>query len=110
MPWPEWGETDFLLTQAYDITLSMRCSCGCGQWSDEARDPDTDGLWVVRERECFARKASVDWVRDNKPDPHVLISVTLGDPDDPLDEYDPIEAQRMHAELQQRLGQGGDDG
>lgn len=58
LPLVEWGETDFLLTQAYDRLDLLRCSCGCGQWADLAHDPDTEDRWQVDDdTTCYAKAA-----------------------------------------------------
>ena len=51
----------------------MRCPCGCGQWADEAHDPNR--AWEVVPTTCFVREALGDWIEDHKPGPHVLLGI-----------------------------------
>ena len=74
LPWPEWGETDFLLTQAYAIVRSQRCGCGCGQYADESHDEATAGRWQVLVGTCQARVALSEFESRHKDD---LSSATL---------------------------------
>lgn len=37
------------------------CVCGCGQYSELAHDPDTDGWWEVETMVCNAGAALADW-------------------------------------------------
>lgn len=55
LPWPQWGETARLLAQAVAEHDRRICSCGCGQWSADALDPDH--LWVVEKARCTAGEA-----------------------------------------------------
>ena len=67
MPWKSSGETNVLLHHIASALEDMRCPCGCGQWADEAHDPDTDGLWVVDQEACYARRALIDHAKDDPP-------------------------------------------
>lgn len=54
LPWPEWGETDFWLTQAYDAYVQSRCVCGCGHSRDDCTDPEKSGRWQVVTETAYA--------------------------------------------------------
>ena len=102
LPWPEWGETDTTLLWAGAELRAMRCPCGCGQWSEEAHDPATEGCWDVEAIECYARKAITTFAEFEKLPPHALISVSRME-DEEMGAYDPERAQRMHAAHLARL-------
>lgn len=78
MPWPEWGETDFLLTQGYAEYQRRLCPCGCGQFTSDCLDPLTAGLWEVVDERCQARAALAEWSKDNADAPEgTLLRVRL---------------------------------
>ena len=53
-----WGETDFLLTQAFDRLADLKCACGCGHWADVAHDDDRAEQWDVDDSTvCYPRRA-----------------------------------------------------
>lgn len=69
-----WSEVDTLLSVA--LTLDARSKCpGCGQYVDEAHDPDMDGGFTVEETVCHGCAAQERWRRDhekNRPEPGTL--------------------------------------
>lgn len=69
-----WCETDTLLSMA--LTLDERSKCpGCGQYVDEAHDPDMDGGFEVEEIVCYACAAQERWRTEhqkNHPEPGTL--------------------------------------
>ena len=76
----QWGETDQLLTLAYEQCEASRCGCGCGQWMDEAHNPETSGWWEVDSTVCFAGVALGEWRDQNKDaGAGTLIGVRLSD-------------------------------
>ncbi len=111
LPWPEWGETDYLLTQAYAVYRSKLCPCGCGHWVDDCLSEATDGRWQVEVDRCYAR-AAIEAFRDAHPDldPGALVSTRLlpeGEDASDSPSFDPAIAAREYAELQARLGLAG---
>ncbi len=80
LPYPEWGETDQMLTLAFERCEQDRCPCGCGQWRDEAHDVETSGWWEVETVTCWAGSALSEWRKGN-PDPPAgtLAAVRLSD-------------------------------
>ena len=64
MPWPEWGETDVLLTQMWQAYIEGLCPCGCGLWADDAHDPDA--AFTVTTVTCRARLAIDEYLDANK--------------------------------------------
>lgn len=99
----DWCQTDFLLTQAYEVLQEQRCPCGCGQWADVAHDPETEGLWeVVDDVTCYAGAALHRWRKDNnEPRPGGLVAVTLQEGDGGA--FDPARAEREQRLLRERL-------
>lgn len=85
-----------MLWRAHAVLAAQRCPCGCGHWSDEAHDPDSADGWQVEMVECFARKASHDFVRTEKPPAHALIRVSRVTDDAEL-AFDPSRAAAIHA-------------
>lgn len=78
LPWPEWGEEDFLLTQGYDQFKSNICPCGCGFWESECTDPDNQGKFIVEETTFYAQAALAKWREDNpEPSPGVQPALRL---------------------------------
>lgn len=71
MQWcEEWGDTDFLLTQARRKHDSLYCTCGCGQWAGESHDPANADQYVVEaDGVCFAGEALAQWRRTHRDDP-----------------------------------------
>lgn len=69
LSYKRWGETDRLLTLAFEQCESTRCDCGCGQWIDECHDPETSGWWEVEQTVCFAGVALSEWREQNKGAP-----------------------------------------
>lgn len=71
LPWPEWGETDYLLTQALDMWEHLHCSrCGC--WMPESHDDQAaDSYKVEQAAHCHGCEALERWqrVRDEDADP-----------------------------------------
>lgn len=57
LPWPEWGETDYWLTQAYDAYKESLCACGCGYPRDICADPERSDRWQVVVQTAFAGAA-----------------------------------------------------
>ena len=78
LPYKRWGETDLMLSLAYEQCESSRCGCGCGQWVDECQDPETSGWWEVEQTVCFAGVALAEWREQNKDAPAgTLVGVRL---------------------------------
>lgn len=100
LPVEEWGETDALLTQAYIALDDLRCRCGCGQWADEAHDPDTEGRWhISADDTCYAGAAIEEHRKTNSsPQPGALLSIRLV-PEGEAAGFDPA---RVAAELAAR--------
>lgn len=69
-----WCEADTLLSMALTLDEKARCP-GCGQYMDEAHDPDNDGAFEVEEAVCYACAAQERWRRDhekNRPEAGTL--------------------------------------
>lgn len=65
---------------ALSLYESMLCGCGCGQWAEDAHDPDTDGEWeVIDDDVCYAGAALDEWRSENaeSAEPGQLIRVEL---------------------------------
>lgn len=61
------------------------CSCGCGQWAEDAHDPDTNGWWEVDDSQiCEAGAALDEWRKEHgeRAEPGQLLHVHLS-PDYP---------------------------
>lgn len=58
---PEWGETDYLLTQGYDAYVKALCTCGCGHFRDECTDPALAMKWEVVKTKHYASAAVQEW-------------------------------------------------
>jgi hypothetical protein len=113
LPWPEWGETDFQLTQAFDCYRQNLCPCGCGQWRSDCLDLSTAGRWQIEVDQCQAAAARAEWLKANPELPEgTLVGVRLlpaGEtPTDPMGfdlmGFDPEAAAAEHAEMQRRFG------
>ena len=118
--WPEWGETDFGLTQAYDWFVHSRCPCGCGQSREDCTDPAKADRWQVTLETAYAGAAIEDFQREHTNDKGesdlpsgALLGVYLlaeGEiPTDPLEDYpafqfDPERAAAEYAAHQKRFG------
>lgn len=76
LPWPEWGEVDFLLTQAYDQYKHNICPCGCGFWESECTDRANAKKFVVEEKTFYGQRALDEWRKDH-PDPEPGVQPTL---------------------------------
>jgi hypothetical protein len=64
---------------ALSVYEASLCEC-CGQWAEDAHNPDTDGEWEVDdETVCYAGKALQEWRSDvgDKAEPGQLIRVEL---------------------------------
>lgn len=83
LPWGQrkrLSETDAGLLYAFSIYEASLCKCGCGQWAEQAHDPDTDGWWEVDDSTvCYAGAASEEWRKENgeNAEPGQLIHVVL---------------------------------
>lgn len=66
MPWPEFGDTDFLLIEGYRQHQRLICGCGCGQWRDDCQDASTSGRWQVEATVCYAREAIAAFQEQHK--------------------------------------------
>ena len=110
LSWPEWGETDFLLTQAQRLHDQMVCSCGCGQWRPVAYDPEREGDWHVDVDVCYPRAAIDQYLRQHEkdmPDGAMLRVRLLAEGEDvPESEfvYDPARAASEKAKMLARFG------
>lgn len=108
LPWPEWGETDYWLTQAYDWWRTNQCPCGCGYLRDECGDSELAGRWQVVVADAHASSALHEF-HEAHPDlpAGTLLGVRLlpeGEtPTDPL-EFNPQKAAAEHAAMQKRFG------
>lgn len=106
LPWPEWGETDVLLTTALDLHESSTCQCGCNQPRDLAHDPDLADRWQPQIAECYAGTTLREFVNERREEiGHRLVYLTLlpegQTANDPL-EYDPAQARAEYEALQAR--------
>jgi len=109
LPWPEWGETDFLLTRALAVHERLICKCGCGQWALVSHDEETAGRWQPHVAACQARAAMNEFLDEHSEQlpPGALVWVTLlGDGEEPFDplEFDPERAAAERAAMERRLG------
>ena len=83
LPWGRWkrlSETDAGLMFALSVYEGSLCGCGCGQWAQDAHDPDTDGEWeVIDDDFCYAGAALEEWQKENAGDaePGQLIRLEL---------------------------------
>ena len=68
LPWREFGEVDFLLTEGFRQYKRLICSCGCGQWRAECQDSSTEGRWQVNSEICYAREAISEFQEKHKDD------------------------------------------
>lgn len=109
LPWPEWGETDVLLTSALDAYDRLVCAC-CNQFRDQAHDPATEGRWQPVVQTCYAGEALAAFREDHKDDlGNKLVGVRLLKPGEvPADPmvFDPARAAAEYADLQRRHGAG----
>jgi len=65
---------DELLAMAAKLDDLAKCP-GCGQYTDEAHDPENDGGYDVEEVVCYACAAQERWRRDkekSRPEPGTL--------------------------------------
>lgn len=65
---------------ALSLYEAQLCQCGCGQWAEDAHDPDTDGEWeVIDDDVCYAGAALEQWQKENAEDaePGQLIRLEL---------------------------------
>jgi hypothetical protein len=108
LPWPEWGETDFGLTQAFDWYQQNLCPCGCGYLRDDCADPDKAGRWQPVVETAYAGAALREFMEAHPDLPAgALVGVRLlpeGEtPTDPL-EFNADDAAAEFAEMQKRFG------
>lgn len=75
LPYEPWGETDCLLIMARESLRAALCSC-CGQYVDEAHDPNKH--WDVEVLKCYAGAAVETYRKANpEPSPGLLIMPKL---------------------------------
>ena len=79
LPWPEWGETDFLLTQALrravELDAEDACPKGCGLPRSVCADPDHAGMFeIVKAGTCYVMEALAGHKTD---DPSGIYKVVL---------------------------------
>lgn len=71
----DWSPTDTLLAMALRLDEQARCP-GCGEYADEAHDPEMDGGYEVEEVVCQACAARARWQTEHQksknPEPGVL--------------------------------------
>lgn len=68
-----------MLNLAMDTLAALKCPGGCGQWSDESHDADTDGEWVVDDETICYACAALEQYREQdakEREPGALIHVT----------------------------------
>ena len=66
-----------MLGMAAELHDRMVCSCGCGQWRADARDPDKKDRWQVEWDTCFVRRAINAEVDATDPPKDAVMSVRL---------------------------------
>ena len=64
LPWPEWGETDYQLTQGYDAYRQLLCPHG-GHYRDQCTDESTAGRWQMVADVCQATAAEQEFMKDH---------------------------------------------
>ncbi len=105
----EHGETDALLVMAVHQLDALRCPCGCGQYVDQAHNPDTQGRWQPHVVDCYAGNALREFRKDHEGEledklVHLELLPEGQTARDPL-EYDPVRARAEYEAHQRRHGQ-----
>lgn len=82
------------------------CPCGCGQWADEAHDPNLENRWVVEETLCYPAKATADYRENNDVGESAFLSVRLGTEREAAEatRYDPEFAAEIYQRHKEKYG------
>lgn len=108
LPWAEWGETDYLLTQAFDLHERLTCR-ECGGWSPQCRGDHPDRQVQVHVTVCRLTEALAEFRSEHEEEltPGMLLWAELlpegVEATDPL-AFDPDKAKVEFEAMQKRLG------
>lgn len=78
LPWRKWGETDYLLTQAFDLADRNTCR-ECGGWAPDCRGEHLGREWQVHVSVCRATEAIEEFKEQHEGEltPGMVLWATL---------------------------------